>query len=513
MSIRLRHTAFALSLAVALAALLGAWAAAAQAATDYRGVQLHSLRGSITDEQRTRELELTDKAGSNVIRVDVGWSTLEQKGKGQLSSSYVSKMDATVNGANSRGMKVILTVLSTPCWASSAPEDLKQGCEGSWWDRGVTQYPPTNPADYGDIVRWMTSRYGDKLAAIEVWNEPTLDGKRFWVAPDRAAAYAQLLKAAYPAAKQGDSDVAVLATLDGTDREFYAAIRDHDIEGSYDGLGAHPYGQRDFTGLKALHDLQQANGDDTPIWVTEYGWATGDGDWGVTEAEQAQNIEESYAKLDALDWVEAVVLYQLRDNGTNTSEMEDNWGVTLRDYTPKPGYVALTKAFTGAPPTDPALLPPTEEPILPPTDGTLLPPTDGTVVPPTDGTVVPPADETVVPPADDTTTPPADDTTTPPADDTSDSPADETTDPPADSTDDSGSDSSDEVTVTVVRRGNKLYAKGTAPADSDVEITLEGCDKLQDSTLTADVSGDGSYTELLGSRKKLKGCDVSAELA
>jgi hypothetical protein len=69
------------------------------------------------------------------------------------------------------------------------------------------------------------------------------------------------------------------------------------------------------------------------------------------------------------------------------------------------------------------------------------------------------------------------------------------------------------VTVTVVRRGNKLYAKGTAPADSDVEITLDGCTKLRDTTLTADVSGDGSYTKLLGSRKKLKGCDVSAELA
>lgn len=187
-----------------------------------------------------RELDMSRELGSNVVAVDVGWATLEERGKGVRSSWYVDKLDRFMAGARSRGMEVIIDLWSTPCWASSAPEDLKQGCTGSWWDRGVNKYPPRDTRDFADIVRWLTARYGDDLLAVEIWNEPNLD--QFWLAPDKARDYAALLKAAYPAAKQGDPDVIVLGgSLSNADRSFLEDLYEHGIKGHYDGLAVHPY--------------------------------------------------------------------------------------------------------------------------------------------------------------------------------------------------------------------------------------------------------------------------------
>jgi hypothetical protein len=327
---------------VAILLLVGCGAPAARPATQYRGVQLHSLWSTSSLRDMDRELDLAKQVGSTVVRVDVGWSSLEQDGKRRFASWYLAKLDRFVKGASARRMKVIVTLWSTPCWASSAPSDLKRGCDGAWWDRGVTQYPPTNLRHYADIVRWITARYRTKLAALEVWNEPSLTNPRFWNAPDRAAAYAALLRAAYPASKAGAPAVPVLATLEATDRALLGAIYRHGAKGSYDGLGAHPYGDRDFNGLNSLRDFQLRNGDRKPIWVTEFGWATGSDPRGhVSEEEQAVLIRRDFERLRELPWVRAAVLYELRDEGTDRGDREDNWGILRRDYSPKPAFAAL----------------------------------------------------------------------------------------------------------------------------------------------------------------------------
>jgi hypothetical protein len=341
---------------LAIAAFLCALAPApASAATPLHGVQLHSLWSNVSNADMDRELDLAHQVGSNVVRVDVGWSSLETLGKGQYSDWYVTKLDRFVTGADARGMKVVASMLSTPCWASSAPSSLKQNCAGTWWDRGVTWYPPTDPDDYGDAARWLTARYGTKLAALEVWNEPAITSNRFWISPDPAAAYAALLRAAYPGAKAGNAQVPVLATLDGTDPAFLGAIYDDGARGSYDGLAAHPYGDRDLSGLKALHDLQVRKGDSAPIWVTEFGWHTGTSQNSVNSDTQADRILEQFNGLAALSWVHSAITYELRDEGTDASYQEDNWGLVKRDFSPKPSLAALTTAMGGGGPGgDPA---------------------------------------------------------------------------------------------------------------------------------------------------------------
>jgi polysaccharide biosynthesis protein PslG len=346
---------------LAVAALM---APAADARPKLRGFALHSLWYDSEEAHIDRELDLVSRAGANVVRLDIGWSTLESGGKGVYSRWYLDKLDRFVAAAHARGIRVIAGLVSTPCWASSAPESAKQGCAGEWWERGVAQYPPANPADYGDAARFLTARYGDALAALEVWNEPNSD--RFLTSPDKASAYAAILKAAYPAAKAGNASVPVVAgALAAADRPFLDALYDHGIQGHYDALSVHPYNEwrdpadrwhdrwKQYTflpGIEWIRAGQLAAGDSTPLWITEFGWSTcREHRWCVTQTQQAEYSARALRMLDRLDYVQAASLYQLRDNGTNETDLESNWGLVTQDYREKPAFAAVSAALKSRP--------------------------------------------------------------------------------------------------------------------------------------------------------------------
>jgi polysaccharide biosynthesis protein PslG len=346
---------------IAVAALL---APAASARTQLRGFALHSLWYDSEEANIERELDLVRRAGGNVVRLDIGWSTLESGGKGIYSKWYLDKLDRFVAAARARGIGVIAGLVSTPCWASSAPEAAKQGCEGSWWERGVAQYPPADPADYGDAARFLTARYGDALAALEVWNEPNSD--RFLTSPDKASAYAAILKAAYPAAKAGNPGVPVVAgALAAADRPFLDALYARGIQGHYDAISIHPYNEwrhpsdrwlarwRQYTflpGIEWIRQAQLAAGDASPLWLTEFGWSTCSGHrWCVSQEQQAEYSARALRLLDGIDYVQAATLYQLRDNGTDASDLESNWGLVTRDYVAKPAFAAVSAALRRSP--------------------------------------------------------------------------------------------------------------------------------------------------------------------
>ena len=150
-------------------------------------------------EEQDRQLGLIAAAGGRMARVDVGWTSLEQAGKGQYDSWYLERLDTLVTTAESRGVELLFTLTDSPCWASSAPESVKQGCQGEWWTRDVQRYTPTNPRDYADALAFLVARYGDRVAAWEVWNEPNLTF--YFKAENPPQAYTDIVRAAYPAAK------------------------------------------------------------------------------------------------------------------------------------------------------------------------------------------------------------------------------------------------------------------------------------------------------------------------
>lgn len=363
---RRRH---AILLAV-VALLVFSAVSSADAAPAYRGLSVHSLWNGASFAQIDRDLDVSKDLGANVLRVDVGWSNLETDGKGRMSQWYVNALDHFVNGADQRGIKVDLMLWSTPCWASSAPDSLKQNCTGSWWDRGVVYYPPTNPQDYADMARWVTNRYGTKLAGLEVWNEPN-PSQNFWKSSDPAGDYVRLLKAAYPAAKAGNPDVPVLAgSLSQADVPFLNQLYDKGMKGSYDALAIHPYNEwrspwdmwqdqwKQYTflpGMRWVRQTQLAHGDTTPLWLTEYGWSSCSGDKVcVSPQQQAAYTAQSTQVLAGESYVRGYTIYDLSDEGTSATTVNDNYGIVDSNYKPKPVYAALKAAWAGQGVPDPA---------------------------------------------------------------------------------------------------------------------------------------------------------------
>src|SRR5687767_5174465 len=92
------------------------------------GVQLHPLWTGASPRQNVRELEIAKRAGVQVVRIDMGWATLEHAGKGRFSRAYGRRVDAFLAEARKRRIRVVATLMDTPCWASSAPAALRQGC-------------------------------------------------------------------------------------------------------------------------------------------------------------------------------------------------------------------------------------------------------------------------------------------------------------------------------------------------------------------------------------------------
>jgi len=320
-------------------AILALSSAAAAAAPQYRGAQIHCLWSSVSSADMTAELNALQSAGANVLRVDVGWATLEYA-KGRYDPTYLAKLDALSAGAQARGIKLIATLWQTPPWASSG---------GAWNDA------PSDPADYGAFARFITARYSSELAAVEAWNEPEINNNL--LASDLPATYTQMVKAFYAGAREGDPAVAVLAgSLAYADVPFLQALYADGIAGHYDGISVHPYADgaapgniavtHSFLGgIQTLHAAQQAAGDGAPIWVTEFGWPVGTSPGANSEQQQAEYVEQAFAILDGLPYVTGATVYQLRDMETDPANPEDNFGLLRQNFEPRPAYAAFTAAM------------------------------------------------------------------------------------------------------------------------------------------------------------------------
>ena len=307
-----------------------------------------------------RDLDLTARAGANVARVDIGWASLEEAGKGKRSRWYVRRLDHFMAAAKTRGIKVIATLVGSPCWASTAPRVLKRGCRGAWWERGVEIYPPRRATDYGDAARFIAKRYGSRLAALEIWNEPNLED--YFASRRPAADYARLVKAGYRGSKRGDRSVPVLAgSLAWSDVPFLEKLWRRGIRGHYDGISIHPYNegrapastspeedeQYSFLhGPRSVHAAQRATGDETDLWLTEFGWSScADGAWCVGESQQASYVKQAFELLESEPHVRAATVYNLRERGDDPVDREDNYGLVNLDFSPKPAYGALRSAL------------------------------------------------------------------------------------------------------------------------------------------------------------------------
>jgi hypothetical protein len=344
----------------AFTALLAALAFAPTARAAEAGLHMHLLWGGVTDAQRQHQLDMTVQSGARWVRVDVGWSSLQQNSPAVYEPWYLAKIDKLVAEANARGLKLLLVLVNTPCWASSAPDTLKQGCTGDWWSRHVAIYPPTDPRAYARAIGFLAARYGSRVAAWQIWNEPNL--KYYFRTNSPAWDYMRLVKNAYPAVKAASPSSQVVAgALSLSDYEFTQRLYNYGIRGYFDAYSVHPYsddkGPLDprsnldakysfVRGVPKIREVMLANGDSRPIWLTEYGWSTNvvrDSEPrynGISEQTQAQYVRDAAGLVKSWGYVPVLSYYTLADLGTDPTKRWDNTGLRRHDGSAKSSWKA-----------------------------------------------------------------------------------------------------------------------------------------------------------------------------
>jgi hypothetical protein len=316
-------------------------APARAAAAPMGGLNISAVGASLPLSLADREIAWARSLHAKLVRVEVGWSTLEPSGAGRLDPGALAFLDRIVSDAAASGIGVIATVDSTPCWASSAPAALLGKCVAGRAGK-ANAWPPSDPAEYASFVGYLAARYGTRLAAIEIWNEPDQANEDYFAGPDKPRRYAALLRAAYPAIKQANASVPVLTgSLVGSNGVFLRALYAAGIKGYYDGLAVHFYNLT-LGSLRAIHEVQLANGDSKPLWLDEFGWSSC---WPARKVQQEQacvsrriqgaNIANLFRSLARTRYVAAEVLYKLRD-----SNLED-FGVLTDKQARKPAFAAL----------------------------------------------------------------------------------------------------------------------------------------------------------------------------
>ncbi len=311
---------------------------------------------------------LVQGAGFNWMKQQVNWAAVESA-PGQYNWG---ELDAIVNTANARGIKVLISVNEAPSFYRGASSGLA----------------PADPNTFGSFMQAMASRYAGKVQAYELWNEQNLDREmgRGNVTP---AAYLPLLKAGYRGVKAGDANALALlgapsptganipgASMDDVSylQQLYA-LNGGEAKQYFDAMGAHPSGfaippdcspdtpqcslapgwNNDpsffaFHRVGQYHDVMSANGDGgKKIWFTEFGYDSTDAPppgyeyaQFVNEQQQAQFLVRAFQKSQGLSYVGAMFVWNLNFQPF-VPKADEKWGfgVVRPDWSPRPAYTAL----------------------------------------------------------------------------------------------------------------------------------------------------------------------------
>lgn len=346
------------------------------------GAHFHAMWEEYDTATRLAVLDKLAEAKVGWIRVDLGWSSFEETGRGVLSGWYVERADWVVNQAAARGIKVLGMLWWTPGWANG-------GQAGS--------VPPSDVGEYARFARWAADHFRGRVSAWEIWNEP--NDRYFWAGD--ATRYAALVRAAYPAFKAGDpaAQVVVGSTVHNDDG-WLAAAYDGGMGGYFDVISTHPYMAPTsappelpddgtiwrMDHVQAVRELMVARGDAAkPIWFTEFGWSAhpndaGTPNWkqGVSATTQADYLVRALAQMaEKYPYVTNAFWYNERAKATGDAQ-EDNLGLLRRDLSETPAYQALKSLLADASPPTPPSPPPTTRPTTSPTTA---PATTTTVTP------------------------------------------------------------------------------------------------------------------------------------
>ncbi len=330
----------------------------------------------LTNDAATRDKVYANVQGAGFgwVRQQVLWSAVEPQ-KGNFGTDTTAQLDQFVNGANAKGLKILLSVVRSPDWVGT-----KNGL-------------PTKVQDFTDFMTFLTARYKGKVQAYEIWNEQNYAFETGGTV--NVGAYIPVLKAGYQTVKKADPKTLVVfggltptgvndpsIALDDVQylRQIYA-LNGGEVKQYYDVLGAHPgsncnppdnsypdnpatnpcgtdpdgarsYQKSNSFYFKRILDLRKVMEDagegKVKMWLTEFGWTTANQAKGYeygkfnSPEQQATYLTRAYELGKSYPWMGVMFTWNLNfANVTQPNDEKYPWGVLNADFSPRPAYTAL----------------------------------------------------------------------------------------------------------------------------------------------------------------------------
>lgn len=283
-------------------------------------------------------MPLINVAGFGSVRNDISWTSVEAA-EGEYTIRTV--LQDFIAKANELGIDVLAI----------------GGGRNPLYTDNEDGYPSASDATamaaLKEYYRQMASKLVGKVEYFEVVNEPnhSLTG----------ADYTVYLKNAYEGIKAGNPDAKVIGVVSGPeDTDFFEAVFNADGGQYMDIVSCHPYyynvspdtsDQHWINRIKNLKTLMANHGLSKPIWITEMNlYQTGEYDTAAyTDEKYAAYLTRAFIINEAENAADKVYLYNFKNDGTDTTEQEHNFGLVeagtgnsgLR-YAAKFGYLAMS---------------------------------------------------------------------------------------------------------------------------------------------------------------------------
>lgn len=301
------------------------------------GIQVQEVPDFNREQQDGYNRSVAEDLGLRWIKQQVRWEILEPV-QGEINWTM---LDTVIPSASSFGLNVMISVVTAPEWAREPGVNTAQ------------HGPPADPQDFADFVGAILRRYPGQIHAVEVWNEQNLDREWTSVNGVRASDYVNLLRVTHDTIRAIDPGIIIISgalsptgffggcTQQGCDDQPYMeAMLTAGVLNYSDCIGAHHNGYNvgpnvpfdavpndpsaQFRGpfdsphpswtfrstLQGYASRIASAGGNTPLCVTEFGWASAEGLDGVpagfefaadnTLDEQAEWIPEALDVME--DW-------------------------------------------------------------------------------------------------------------------------------------------------------------------------------------------------------------------
>ncbi|NJM06202.1 cellulase family glycosylhydrolase [Candidatus Gracilibacteria bacterium] len=330
---------------------------------------------------RDRVMTLANNAGFDWVRQQVVWRDIEDPTNGVLA--FDTQLDGIVESVHASGRKLLVNIVQSPT-AYNATNGL-----------------PDDPKALGNFVELMAQRYGDKIAAYEIWNEPNLAHENGGnIEPADVGHYVEILKEAYTRIKAVNPNAIVLAAASSSsgvtdpaialsDEAFYAAMYTYnngEVRNYFDVQAVHPGGAANppdtlwpdnpsfIEGCQPAPDrcwnddethyfrhvenvrrwMEQYGMADKQVWITEYGWATPNTSPGyefgnfVSLEQQAEYITGAIRRsFEEYPYIGNLFLWNMNfavtkvENGLDPLHEQASFAILNGDWSPRPSYLAV----------------------------------------------------------------------------------------------------------------------------------------------------------------------------